>query len=93
MVGQGKGQAQESGISSWCCLLVVCAVSSGVVLSCVQVLADVDWQVLVRRILDGRAEVPMEQEGSQGCGQLGGHKIAWEAAGWKVGKAGQVVLG
>ena len=92
-VGQERGRAQENGISSWCCLLVVCAVSSGVVLSCVQVLADADWQVMVRRILDGRAEVPMEQEGSQGCGQWGGHKIAWEAAGWKVGRAEQVVLG
>ena len=56
-------------------------------------LADAGWQVMVRRILDGRAEVPMEQGGSQGCGQKGGQKIAWEAAGWKVGKAGQVVLG
>jgi hypothetical protein len=92
-VGQERGRAQESGISSWNCLLVVCAVSSGVELNCVLVLADADWRVQVRRILDGQAEVPMGQEESQGFEQQVGHKIAWEAAGWKVGKAGQVVLG
>ena len=57
------------------------------------VLADADWRVQVRRILDGQAEVPMGQEESQGFEQQVGHKIVWEAAGWKVGKAGQVVLG
>ena len=53
-----RGQAQESGISSWNCQFGLCVVGSGVGLqSGVLVLAVAEGQVLARYILCGHAEV------------------------------------